>query len=149
MDIYFCGAIRGGRDDVELYAGLVKHLQNYGTVLSAHVGDKGIAVFGEDGISDKNIHNRDLTWLLQAGVVVAEVSTPSLGVGYELGRRVERIEQLQSHSSSGQILCLYRPQEGRMLSAMIRGSRSLIVKNYATLEDACQHIDTFFAQLKK
>lgn len=33
MDTYFCG----GRDDVELYAGLIKHLQQYGTVLSTHV----------------------------------------------------------------------------------------------------------------
>ena len=108
MDIYFCGAIRGGkREDVELYAGLIKHLQQYGNVLSAHIGDKNIAVLGEDGVADTDIHDRDLTWLMRADVVVAEVSTPSLGVGYELGRKVERIEQLLS--PAGRALCLYRP----------------------------------------
>lgn len=37
-------------------------------------------------------------------MVVAEVTQPSLGVGYELGRAV---------ALSKQILCLFRPQSGR------------------------------------
>ena len=48
----------------------------------------------------------------QCSVVVAEVTVPSLGVGYEIGRAV---------AMGKQVLCLYRPQEGRLLSAMIRG----------------------------
>ncbi|XP_004696039.2 PREDICTED: 2'-deoxynucleoside 5'-phosphate N-hydrolase 1 [Condylura cristata] len=62
---------------------------------------------------DKFIHERDLAWLQQADVVVAEVTQPSLGVGYELGRAV---------ALNKQILCLFRPQSGRVLSAMIRGA---------------------------
>jgi hypothetical protein len=37
-------------------------------------------------------------------VVVAEVTQPSLGVGYEIGRAV---------AMNKKILCLYRPQEGK------------------------------------
>ena len=48
----------------------------------------------------------------QCSVVVAEVTVPSLGVGYEIGRAV---------AMGKQVLCLYRPQEGKLLSAMIRG----------------------------
>ena len=53
-----------------------------------------------------------MTLLRQCSVVVAEVTVPSLGVGYEIGRAV---------AMGKQVLCLYRPQEGRLLSAMIRG----------------------------
>ncbi|XP_019498312.1 PREDICTED: 2'-deoxynucleoside 5'-phosphate N-hydrolase 1 isoform X2 [Hipposideros armiger] len=62
---------------------------------------------------DRFIHERDLAWLQQADVVVAEVTQPSLGVGYELGRAV---------ALNKRILCLFRPQSGRVLSAMIRGA---------------------------
>ncbi|XP_012874547.1 PREDICTED: 2'-deoxynucleoside 5'-phosphate N-hydrolase 1 [Dipodomys ordii] len=62
---------------------------------------------------DRHIHQRDLAWLQQADVVVAEVTQPSLGVGYELGRAVAL------HKN---ILCLFRPRSGRVLSAMIRGA---------------------------
>ncbi|CAH2256558.1 2 -deoxynucleoside 5 -phosphate N-hydrolase 1 [Pelobates cultripes] len=58
------------------------------------------------------------------GLVVAEVSQPSLGVGYELGRAVDMNKK---------ILCLFRPSCGRVLSAMIRGAdngRSVQVKDY-------------------
>ena len=37
-------------------------------------------------ISDKWIHDRDVEWLHEADVVVAEVTQPSLGVGYEIGK---------------------------------------------------------------
>ncbi|XP_070313011.1 5-hydroxymethyl-dUMP N-hydrolase-like [Odocoileus virginianus] len=62
---------------------------------------------------DRLIHDRDLAWLQQADVVVAEVTQPSLGVGYELGRAVALHKP---------VLCLFRPQSGRVLSAMIRGA---------------------------
>lgn len=67
----------------------------------------------ETAAGDRFIHERDLAWLQQADVVVAEVTQPSLGVGYELGRAV---------ALNKQILCLFRPQSGRVLSAMIRGA---------------------------
>uniref|UniRef100_A0AC11ESI6 2'-deoxynucleoside 5'-phosphate N-hydrolase 1 n=1 Tax=Ovis aries TaxID=9940 RepID=A0AC11ESI6_SHEEP len=62
---------------------------------------------------DKLIHDRDVAWLQQADVVVAEVTQPSLGVGYELGRAVALRKP---------VLCLFRPKSGRVLSAMIRGA---------------------------
>ncbi|XP_045150701.1 2'-deoxynucleoside 5'-phosphate N-hydrolase 1 [Echinops telfairi] len=70
---------------------------------------------GEEAIAggDRFIHERDLAWLQQADVVVAEVTQPSLGVGYELGRAM---------ALNKQILCLFRPQTGRVLSAMVRGA---------------------------
>ena len=36
--IYFCGSIRGGRDDRHIYYELIKHLKKYGNVLTDHIG---------------------------------------------------------------------------------------------------------------
>ena len=127
MKIYFAGSIRGGRYDVDLYLQIIEHLKKYGEVLTEHVGDKNLALLGEDGVKDDYIHNRDLEWFLQSNVVVAEVTTPSLGVGYEIGRAVENQKRA---------LCLYRPQDGKRLSAMIAGSPGVTNAEYKTLEDA-------------
>ncbi len=37
MNIYFCGSIRGGRQDVAIYQQIVGCLKTYGTVLTEHV----------------------------------------------------------------------------------------------------------------
>ena len=89
MKIYFAGSIRGGRDDADLYLQIIDHLRQYGEVLTEHVGDKNLKLLGEDGLTDDYIHKRDLEWVLESDVLVAEVSTASLGVGYEIGRAIE------------------------------------------------------------
>lgn len=90
MRIYFCGSIRGGRDDVHVYRRIVHALQSHGTVLTEHVSDQRLTERGESSeTGDREIHDRDLDWLRQSHVVVAEVTQPSLGVGYELGRAVD------------------------------------------------------------
>jgi 2'-deoxynucleoside 5'-phosphate N-hydrolase len=136
MKIYFAGAIRGGRADAELYLQIIKHLGTYGEVLTEHVGDGELPVLGEDGKTDEYIHQRDMVWLLRSDVVVAEVSTPSLGVGYEIGRSVEHGKK---------VLCLYRAQEGKKLSAMISGCHHVTNAEYLKLADAKSTIDDFFA----
>ncbi|KAG5831620.1 hypothetical protein ANANG_G00305630 [Anguilla anguilla] len=130
MRIYFCGSIRGGRQDVNIYQRIVKKLQTYGKVLTEHVSHGDISEKGEDSAlkGDRAIHDRDMEWLVAADVIVAEVTQPSLGVGYELGRAVAMHKK---------ILCLFRPSSGRVLSAMIRGadgdsaSSALQVRDYS------------------
>lgn len=139
MKIYFAGSIRGGRDDVDLYLQLIKHLQQYGDVLTEHVGDKKLAVLGEDGRTDSCIHERDLTWVLQSDVIVAEVTTPSLGVGYEIGRGVK---------NGKKILCLHRLRDGKKLSAMIAGCPDVMNRQYENLDEAKRAIDEFFQQFR-
>ncbi|XP_078503407.1 5-hydroxymethyl-dUMP N-hydrolase [Lissotriton helveticus] len=126
LQVYFCGSIRGGREDRALYARIVDKLRQYGRVLTEHVASEGLSERGEDAVQDgdKVIHDRDLKWLEQADVVIAEVTQPSLGVGYELGRCV---------AMKKKILCLFRPSSGRCLSAMIRGAednKRFFVKDY-------------------
>lgn len=98
---------------MDLYGSLVEKLSKYGEVLTPFVADKSITNLGsEHEGGDRAIHDRDVELLRQCSVVVAEVTQPSLGVGYEIGRAV---------AMGKQVLCLYRPQEGKLLSAMIRG----------------------------
>jgi nucleoside 2-deoxyribosyltransferase len=139
MKIYFAGSIRGGRDDKEFYLKLISYLQKYGEVLTEHIGDKKLTELGEDNLEDRLIRKRDMDWIREADVIVADVSNPSLGVGYEI-RDAENLGK--------GVLCLYRLQEGKRLSAMINGSNKSTVRNYVTLDDAFKHIDEFFTAQK-
>ena len=126
MKIYFAGSIRGGREDAALYLKIIDYLKTYGEVLTEHVGDPNLTDLGDDGPTDKFIHDRDLEWLQSADVLVAEVTSVSMGVGYEIGRAVE---------SGKKVLCLFRPESGKNLSAMISGCEDLHLVNYRNLND--------------
>ena len=132
--IYFAGAIRGGRDDATIYLDIVKLLAKHGHILTEHVGDAALSSSGET-TGDKQIHDRDLEWLRESEILVAEVSTPSLGVGYEIGKATEWGKP---------VLCLYRPQAGRSLSAMIAGSKDVILKEYESTSQLEEIFSTFF-----
>jgi hypothetical protein len=125
MKIYFAAAIRGGRQDAALYYEIVQQLGNYGEVLTEHVGDTELGVLGQD-IGDHKIHDRDLEWLRNSDFLVAEVTNPSLGVGYEIGKAAEWGKP---------VLCLYRPENGRSLSAMIAGCEAVTVREYQNADE--------------
>ena len=127
MKIYFAGSIRGGREDAALYLQIIEYLKNFGEVLTEHVGDPKLTALGDDGPSDQYIHDRDLDWLQSADVLVAEVTSVSMGVGYEIGRAVELGKK---------VLCLFRPGSGKNLSAMIAGCPDLEIVHYETLDQA-------------
>jgi nucleoside 2-deoxyribosyltransferase len=134
MKIYFAGSIRGGREDAALYMQIIEYLKTFGEVLTEHVGDPKLTHLGDDGPTDRYIHDRDLEWLQSADVVVAEVTTVSMGVGYEIGRAVE---------SGKKVLCLFRPDSGKNLSAMVAGCPDLTLVNYRNLEEAKTAIGEF------
>ena len=134
MKIYFAGSIRGGREDAVLYEQLISYLKTFGEVLTEHVGDPALSSLGDDGPSDSFIHNRDLEWLMAADVIVAEVTTVSTGVGYEIGRAVE---------AGKPVLCLFRPGAGKNLSAMIAGCLDIELINYKTFDEARIAISVF------
>jgi len=134
MKIYFAGSIRGGRDDVKIYYEIIDYLKTKGTVLTEHVGNSELSSYGEETSSDEYIHNRDLKWISESDIIVAEVTTPSLGVGYEIGRALENDKK---------ILCLHQKQEGKRLSAMIAGCTGIEVGEYENIEEAKKIVDSF------
>ncbi|MFN8315864.1 MAG: nucleoside 2-deoxyribosyltransferase [Chitinophagales bacterium] len=134
LKIYFAGSIRGGRADAALYAELITYLQTKGEVLTEHIGIPDLTANGEAGLSDLDIYNRDMTWLLPSDVIVAEVTHPSLGVGFEIAKAT---------SAGKRVLCLYRPQPDKRLSAMIAGCNDVTVASYQTLNEAKLIIDNY------
>jgi 2'-deoxynucleoside 5'-phosphate N-hydrolase len=134
MNIYFAASIRGGREDVALYFEIIEQLAEYGQVLTEHIGNPELTGLGEID-DDKKIHDRDLGWLKQAEYLVAEVTTPSLGVGYEIGKATEWGKPT---------LCLYRSTEGRALSAMIAGCPGAVVREYRNKEELKGIFKDFF-----
>ena len=61
MKIYFAGSIRGGREDAALYLQIIDYLKSFGEVLTEHVGDPKLTELGDDGPTDRHIHDREVT----------------------------------------------------------------------------------------
>jgi len=136
MKIYFAGAVRAGRENQEVYQQIIEHLKKYGQVLTEHIGRSDLTVEGES-LPEEKIFERDMGYLKEADVLVAEVSTPSLGVGYEIAV-AERLGK--------RVFCLYKkPENGRKVSGMIKGNKNLTLKQYDDLPEALQFIDERFS----
>ncbi|MCK5820500.1 MAG: nucleoside 2-deoxyribosyltransferase [Bacteroidales bacterium] len=129
--VYFCGSIRGGRSDREIYVGLIQHISQYATVLTEHIGD--LTVEADHELTDKQIHDRDMEWLVESDLIIAEVTQVSLGVGYEIGRALEKGKP---------IVCLYRDEGNKRLSAMISGCSAIKTFHYSNLSEAKEILDT-------
>lgn len=136
LKIYFSGSIRGGRSDARVYHDLVEYLKTFGEVLTEHIGR--LDLVDERELPPCQIHDRDMAWLKSADVIIAEVTTPSLGVGYELGRAVEMGKP---------IFCLYRKNDDKRLSGMISGSPGIVTVVYEDIDEAERWIAGFLASM--
>ncbi len=137
MKIYFCGSIRGGRQLATTYEKLITMLSGYGKVLTEHLGSDEIIESSDRILTDKEIHDRDLQWVRESNVIVADVTVPSLGVGYEIGRAIEMGKPL---------LCLFNSSSDYTLSAMIAGSEEVVNHTYENLEELGVVLDQFFTE---
>jgi hypothetical protein len=136
--VYFACSIRGGRNDVELYGQLITVVKRYAEVLTEVFADTSLTA---DGMSKPagDIWSNDIKWIGQANAVIAEVTNPSLGVGYEIAK---------AEKMGKPILCLFRPEGERKLSAMISGSPSASVFEYNDLRSAEHAIASFLANIR-
>jgi len=135
LKIYFAASIRGGRKDQNKYNELIGFLSSKVEVLTEHVGDSSLEQTGEQNLSDKEIYQRDLEWLESADALIAEVTNPSLGVGYELGI-AEKLGK--------PVLCLYKDSsDDTKLSAMVSGNQKFRTFLYHDLDQAKEEIVSF------
>jgi len=136
--IYFACSIRGGRNDATVYKKLVEIINQHAKVLTEIFADKKLTAAGmKEPAGD--IWSNDIKWIEQADAIIAEVTNPSLGVGYEIAK---------AEKTGKPILCLFRPEGERKLSAMIQGSPSATVVEYRQLKTAAHAIQTFLEDLK-
>ena len=117
------------------YEIIIGMLHKYGKVLTEHVGSDDVIQTKDRQLSDLEIHDRDLGWIVESDVLVAEVTVPSLGVGYEIGRALEMGKP---------ILCLFDVRSGKSLSAMVAGSEKLMIKRYKETAEIGAILEEYF-----
>lgn len=138
MKIYFACSIRGGRNDADIYAQLAEHIKSRSTLLTEIFADGKLTSQGMNKPS-ADIWTIDVAWVKESDAIIAEVTNPSLGVGYEIAKAEEW---------SKPVLALFRDDGSRKLSAMIDGSPNTKTVYYTTLAEARSAIDNFVQNLE-
>lgn len=129
--VYFAGSIRGGRADAELYGRVIRHIQKENIVLTEHIGDLSLSKLEGVENSDVAIYEQDTAWLREADLVIAECTTPSLGVGYELA-------YAESHNIPVHI---FYDKSRTRLSAMLTGDKYFHIHPYSGEEELLQMVN--------
>lgn len=134
------GSITGGREFESVYQELVAALVQDGhQIPTAHLVESGVGAV-EAGIDPQAVYARDVDWIRTSAVLIAEVSVPSHGVGYEIGFAL---------GIGKPVLAVY--QAGRKVSKMISGNPdvNLQVKAYQDSADATHVLRDFLANILK
>lgn len=132
--LYFAGSITGGRADAALYQQIMHYAASLGwTILTEHISSAELSDKGED-YTVQYIYERDMSWIDEADVIIAELTTPSLGVGYEVAK---------AETLGKPILRLFRPSSGRRLSAMVSGMPGIIIAEYDNIHGMQAHVAAF------
>jgi len=136
MKIYFACSISGGRKDEKAYQYMVQVLIEMGIdVPTAHIAETGVEEV--DALEEpRDIYNRDVNWIQESDLLIAEVSTPSHGVGYEIGYALDLDKP---------VLCLY--QKDIVVSKMITGNSHplLTVMEYQDMAHTEEILKTYLA----
>jgi nucleoside 2-deoxyribosyltransferase len=137
MNIYFACSITGGRDFEPVYQAITAALLADGhTLPTAHLADSSVIAL--EAISSPGaVYERDISWIGACDVLVAEVSTPSHGVGYEIAYAL---------SIGKSVLCIY--QAGRPVSKMLTGNSHtrIHVNSYQNTANAIAIVRSFLSK---
>jgi nucleoside 2-deoxyribosyltransferase len=134
MNIYFSCSITGGRQDQGVYLHIVDHLTSGGHhVPTAHLSHAD-GLDEEKNVDPLSVYQRDVKWVEDCDVLIAEVSTPSHGVGYEIALAL---------FLGKPVLCCWR--EGAIVSKMLTGNTHAKFQAAAYLNDdeLAREIDQF------
>ena len=130
MKIYFSGSIYGGRQKLNTYKKLIKKLQEYGEVLNPEVADDNVLV-DEIGRDEEVFENLEKE-MLKTDLIFAEVTVPSLGVGYELG---------YADSHNKKIICIYDKTITPKITTMLRGNKRLKIIPYTDINNIIENLN--------
>lgn len=135
MKVYFACSIRGG-GDTSSYITIVDSIKANGADVISEIFVHDAINLGGSPLPSNQIYQRDINMITECDVVIAEVTNPSLGVGYELAYA----EKLQKP-----VLCLFNISSGRKLSAMIDGNNYFTIRNYSDTSDVTNSIREYIA----
>jgi nucleoside 2-deoxyribosyltransferase len=139
MNIYFACSITGGREFERIYQELTSALLSDGhEIPTAHLAESSVLAM-EAVVAPREVYERDVIWIRKADALIAEVSVPSHGVGYEIGFGL---------NAGKPVLCLY--QQGRKISKMLSGNPHprLSVQTYKDPHEAIRLAREFIQMLK-
>lgn len=134
MNIYFACSITGGRRFEAAYQAFVDALLSDGhEVPTAHLAETNVVDL-EKVVLAREVYERDTAWLRACDALIAEVSAPSHGVGYEIGFALQEGKP---------VLCL--AQQGLPVSKMISGNPDprLWMRYYTNVEEGIEIIRQF------
>lgn len=138
MQIYFSCSITGGRNEESTYQKIVQALEAGGHIVpTAHLSTPQVMEL-EQVVDPVQTYERDMHWLQEADAVVAEVSTPSHGVGYEIATALQMRKP---------VFCCYHRQ--RRISKIITGNTSptLVLAPYSSDEEMLDQLHAFLAKV--
>ncbi len=129
--VYFAGSIRGGRTDAALYRRIIDYIGRTDRVMTEHVGRPELNLLEQGRNLDAAIYDQDTAWLLEADLLIAECTCPSLGVGYELAYA----------EKCGKPCYLFYDRTKTQLSAMLTGDPYFTVVPYEREEEIYPALD--------
>lgn len=138
MNIYFACSITGGREFEAAYQEIVAALTADGhEIPTSHLVQSDV-MENEHELSPQDVYERDVNWIKKCDVLIAEVSVPSHGVGYEIGAAL---------NIGKPVLCIY--QKERKVSKMITGNSDpmLSIQAYTNVEEAISQVRIFLGNL--
>lgn len=138
MNIYFACSITGGREFESTYQEIVAALTADGHEIPTSHLAQSEALEKERVLAPRDVYERDVNWIKNCEALIAEVSVPSHGVGYEIGLAVQ---------IGKPVLCLH--QKGRKVSKMITGNSdpALSIRDYSNVEEAISQVQTYLLNL--
>ena len=131
MKIYISGSIYGGTQKIETYKVLIKALEKYGDVLNQQIADEN-TIENEKYQKDEEIYGDLEKKLYSADIIFAEVSIPSLGVGYELGF---------ADKLGKKIIAIYDKTYVDKVTTMIRGNKRINLIPYTDISEIINNLD--------
>jgi 2'-deoxynucleoside 5'-phosphate N-hydrolase len=134
MRIYLAAAMTNPARDPDVLGRLLEHIEGSGhSVPTRHIVQAD-ARQRDASITDAELARRDLDWVSSCDALVAEVSTPSHGVG---------VEVMTALGGSVPVLLLRR--EGVPVSRLLTGLPGVRSATYQAIAEACAAIDAFLA----
>lgn len=137
--VYFGCSISAGRDHAHVYGDIVAYIKAAGAeVISEMFADQELKPEVGMKKNPAKVWKRDVGWVQKADALIAEVTQPSLGVGYEIAI---------AEQNGIPVLALFYTGYDRWLSPMITGNPYIHVFKYDSIKETEKVISKFIASL--
>lgn len=143
LRIYLACTVRGDRAGVRAGRAICERLQRHGhQVLTTHLLADDVDT-AEAQLTEADVYRRDLDWLTNCDVLVAEASGSSYGVGFEVGYVLGR-----AGTSGQRVVLLYDRARQDAISRLIAGNCDAACETfgYESIDQLIELIDERFSR---